>query len=93
MKPHQETIDLCNQLFARAPAVVRVDGEIRPGNDENVEIDLAILVDGDLYASERQVLPLIVELMSRHPSWPVEFVVLPATARPEAAGEVIYMRE
>ena len=45
-------------------------------DDDEEELDLSFLVDGDLYDSESHVLPLVVQLMRQYPTTAIDFVIL-----------------
>lgn len=83
---------ICRRIFADEPVIARVDGEIRTAEDDEVQMDLTFLVSGDLFESEKRVVPLVVQLMASMPSTPIEFVVLPLENRPSPIGKLVYAR-
>ena len=89
----QEALELCKNLFSREPSIRRIERDFLKDDEGDWVMDLTFLVDGDLFDSETRVIPLVIELMRRLPEVPVDFVVLPASARPQAGGQVVYSRD
>ena len=57
-----------------------------------MEVDLTVLVEGDLYEGEQRVIPVIIEFMRQNPDLLVDFMILRASSRPEPSGKLIYSR-
>jgi hypothetical protein len=71
------------QLVAPVESIQRVDAQFIP---EEEFVDLTFLVEGDLFTSERQVLPLMGDLRHAFPKVAFDLVILRAGSRKEPEG-------
>jgi hypothetical protein len=89
----RDVIAQARGLFVEEPRILRVDACVRRETGGDLSIDFTFIVDGDLYEGESRVISLVAEFMTRYPTLPVEFMVLPSSVQIENHGVLVLSRE